>query len=65
MNGARQLRFRAPHKNHIGSVDPDALKIPARRAEYSLTESALSPFHAEPTHMQFGPILDKMIDFCR
>ena len=34
----------------IGSVDPDALKIPARRAEYSLTESALSPFHAEPTH---------------
>jgi hypothetical protein len=34
--------------NHIGSVDPDALKIPARRAEYSLTESALSPFQAEP-----------------
>ena len=37
-------------KNHIGSVDPDASKIPARRAEYSLTESALSPFQAEPTH---------------
>jgi len=37
-------------KNHIGSVDHDALKIPARRAEYSLTESALSLFHAEPTH---------------
>jgi hypothetical protein len=35
-------------KNHIGSVDPDALKIPARRAEYSLTESAVSPFQAEP-----------------
>ena len=34
----------------IGSVDPDALKIPARRAEYSLTENALSPFQAEPTH---------------
>ena len=33
----------------IGSVDPHALKIPARRAEYSLTESALSPFQAEPT----------------
>jgi hypothetical protein len=32
----------------IGSVDPDALKIPARRAEYSLTESTLSPFQAEP-----------------
>ena len=28
--------------NQIGSVDPDALKIPARRAEYSLTESATS-----------------------
>jgi hypothetical protein len=36
-------------RNRIGSVDPDALKIPARRAEYSLTESALSPFQAEPT----------------
>jgi hypothetical protein len=36
------------NKNHIGSVDPHALKIPARRAEYSLTESACSPFHAEP-----------------
>jgi len=33
----------------IGSVDPNALKIHARRAEYSLTESALSPFQAEPT----------------
>jgi hypothetical protein len=36
-------------RDHIGSVDPDALKIPARKAEYSLTESPLSPFHAEPT----------------
>jgi undecaprenyl-diphosphatase len=26
----------------------DALKIPARRTEYSPTESAVSPFHAEP-----------------
>jgi hypothetical protein len=34
----------------IGSVDPDALKIPARRAEYSLTDNALSPFQAEPTN---------------
>ena len=32
----------------IGLKDPDALKIPARRAEYSLTENAHSPFHAEP-----------------
>ena len=51
MNGARRLRFRALQKTHIGSVDPDALKIPARRAECSLTESALSPFQAEPTQM--------------
>ena len=34
----------------IGSKDPDALKIPARRAEYSLTESASSPVQAEPLH---------------
>ena len=27
---------------------PDALKIPARRAEYSLTEGVASPFQAEP-----------------
>src|SRR5665213_3082116 len=35
---------------HIGSVDPDALKIPARRAEYSLTDNASPPVHAEPAH---------------
>ena len=29
---------------------PRCLENPARRAEYSLTESALSPFQAEPTH---------------
>jgi predicted Holliday junction resolvase-like endonuclease len=34
----------------IGSVDLDALKITARKAEFSLTENALSAFHAEPTH---------------
>src|SRR5271170_2739294 len=32
----------------IGSKDPDALKIPARRAESTLTESARPPFQAEP-----------------
>src|SRR5438477_8782549 len=52
MNGARGLGFGALQKNHIGSVDPDALKIRARRAEYSLAESALSPLQAEPTHTQ-------------
>jgi len=51
MNGARRLRFCALEQTHIGSVDPDALRIPALRAEYSLAESAFSPFHAEPTHL--------------
>ena|SRR5208282_437686 len=36
----------------IGSKDPHALKIPARRAEYSLTENVASPFQAEPRHNQ-------------
>ena len=30
------------------TIDPHALKIPARRAEYSLTENVASPFQAEP-----------------
>ncbi len=42
----------APIPNPIGSIDPDALKIPARRAEYSLAENAASPFSAEPEHRQ-------------
>jgi hypothetical protein len=50
MNRARRLRFRAFQKHHIGSVDPDASKIPARRPDYSLAESALSPVQAEPAH---------------
>jgi hypothetical protein len=29
---------------------PHALKIPVRRAEYSLTENVASPFQAEPRH---------------
>jgi hypothetical protein len=33
----------------IGSVDPYALKIPARKGgNHSLTENPASPFHAEP-----------------
>ena len=32
----------------IGSIDPDALKIPARRAASTLTRSAHSPVPAEP-----------------
>jgi hypothetical protein len=34
-------------QNCIGSKDPHALKIPARRAECSLTGNALFPLHAE------------------
>jgi len=51
MNPARRLRFCALQEDHIGSVDPDALKIPARRAEYSLAESALSPVQAQPAQI--------------
>ena len=51
MNGARRLRFCAPQKDHIGLVDPHALKIPARRAENALAESTLSPVQAEPTQV--------------
>ena len=40
------LRRPNPHRIEI----PHALKIPARRAEYSLTENAASPFQAEPRH---------------
>ena len=36
--------------NRIGSKDPNALKIPARRAEFTLTENASAPFQAEPEH---------------
>ena len=36
----------------IGSKDPDALKIPARRAASTLTRSARSPVPAEPVHVE-------------
>ena len=54
MNGAQRLPFCAPQEDHIGSEDPDALKIAARRAEYSLTENARSPFQAEPEQLDEG-----------
>ena len=37
--------------NLIGSIDPDALKIPARRAASTLTRSARSPVPAEPAQL--------------
>ena len=48
-----ETEARSAGRNHAeGSPGDriDALEIPARRAEYSLTESARSPFQAEPTH---------------
>ena len=45
-----EIRLPRSSKYHIGSVDPNALKIPARRAEFTLTENAPIPFHAEPGH---------------
>ena len=32
LNGARWLHFCDPQRNHIGSMDPNAFKMPARRA---------------------------------
>src|ERR1022692_992895 len=44
----RGLHSPALLSTFIGSKDPDALKISARRAEFTLTEDASSPVHAEP-----------------
>ena len=38
--------------NHIGSIDPHALKIPARRAESSVTENGVSPVKIEPKYLE-------------
>jgi hypothetical protein len=46
-----ELSILRSSKNRIGSLDPDALKIPARRPESTLTEVARLPFHAEPGHV--------------
>jgi len=48
--GERGSRLSRSSQNHIGSKDPNALKIPARRAECSLTGNARFPFQAEPEH---------------
>ena len=48
-----EVRLSRSTQKHIGSVDPYALKIPAPEgAEYSLTESATSPLHAEPEQIK-------------
>src|SRR5271165_5356197 len=50
MNEARGLVLAPPNLHRIER--PHALKIPARRAEYSLTENVASPFQAEPRHFR-------------
>src|SRR5579872_4372212 len=52
--GCSSLALLIDGKGHR-TIDPQALKIPARRAEYSLTENAASPFHAEPRHIALLP----------
>jgi hypothetical protein len=59
----RGNQFLALLSNPIGSKDPDALKIPARRAEYSLTESASSPVQAEPRHHHKTKSLKKLSNY--
>src|SRR5439155_24046631 len=44
----RGVRARSCAPNLHRIERPHALKIPARRAEYSLTENVASPFQAEP-----------------
>ena len=44
--------------NPIGSIDPDALKIPARRAASTLTRSARSPVPAEPAQAPIPVVVD-------
>jgi len=48
MNGGVRTRSAPPNLHRIER--PHALKIPARKAEYSLTENVASPFQAEPRH---------------
>ncbi len=47
----------APTLHPIGSKDPDALKIPARRAASTLTRSVRSPVLAEPAHQRRHQVL--------
>jgi hypothetical protein len=51
----REVSFlRRPNLHRIER--PHALKIPARRAEYSLTENVASPFQAEPTQIKIDEV---------
>src|SRR5207244_10388053 len=55
--------------NFIGSKDPHALKIPARKGgKHSLAENAPSPVQAEPRQMGYGTSERSVeiitVDFC-
>src|ERR1700730_7801636 len=52
-----RLNDKGSDHNDSYSPDPDALKIPARRAEFTLTENASSPFHAEPAQRDENGVL--------
>ena len=56
MNGARRL-----HYTLLNRVSSHALKNPRRQGGISLTESALSPFHAEPTQNLSGRKLAMLV----
>ena len=61
----------APTLHPIGSKDPDALKIPARRAASTLTRSVRSPVLAEPAQKMRlwivgdGPLRGELESFVR
>ena len=57
--GREDSFLRRPNLHRIER--PHALKIPARRAEYSLTENVASPFQAEPRHMRLLIVVDKLL----
>lgn len=52
INERGSFPFRARQRS-IGEIDPHALKIPARRAESTLTENARSPISAEPEKSEY------------
>jgi hypothetical protein len=53
--GREDSFLRRPNLHRIER--PHALKIPARRAEYSLTENVASPFQAEPRQTKVAELL--------
>ena len=59
MNGGVRARSCAAQLHRIER--PHALKIPARRADSTLTENVASPFQAEPRQGQVTPAMHPML----